>query len=239
MWLRRLRREHDNFAVALGWSEAAADGAEASLELSAGLHLFWFKHGHLNEARRWLKPALARPASETPEVKSLTAECWCALGLSTILIGSADEGRHYLETSLRLARELGDDGLAVVVLRMFVQGLVDAGEIEAAETCAAEALAIAEDAPTLAWNLEIFGRALAAAGYGLTASRVWGAAEVVYERIGLTTPRYWVTAYERALSVARAAVGDEAAFTAAWQEGRRMTPAEAVACAIDAATRLA
>jgi tetratricopeptide (TPR) repeat protein len=118
--------------------------ADASLELSAGLHLFWFKHGHLNEARRWLKPALARPASETVEVKSLTAECWFALGLSTILTGSTDEGRHCLETSLRLARELGDDGLAVVVLRMFVQGLVEVEEIEAAETCAAEALTIAE-----------------------------------------------------------------------------------------------
>ena len=63
MWLRRLRREHDNLAVALGWSEAAADGADASLELSAGLHLFWFKHGHLNEARRWLKPRSLAPAS--------------------------------------------------------------------------------------------------------------------------------------------------------------------------------
>jgi hypothetical protein len=105
-WLRRLRREHDNFAVALGWSEAAADGADASLELSAGLHLFWFKHGHLNEARRWLKPALARPASETVEVKSLAADCWFALGLSTILTGSTDEGRHCLETSLQEGRRM-------------------------------------------------------------------------------------------------------------------------------------
>jgi hypothetical protein len=45
-------------------------------------------------------------------------------------------------------------------------------------------------------------------------------------RFARLPPRYRVTAYEQALSAARAAVGDEEAFTAAWQEGRRMTTAD-------------
>ena len=112
------------------------------------------------------------------------------------------------------------------------------GNVDTARALTLEVLQTAdpEDAPTLAWNLEILARALAAAGYGLPASRVWGAAERAYERVGLTTPRYWATAYEQAVSAARAAVGDEAAFRAAWQEGRRMTPAEAMACATEAET---
>jgi hypothetical protein len=60
---------------------------------------------------------------------------------------------------------------------------------------------------------------------------VWGAAEAVSERIGLKTPRYWAAAYEQAIGAARAAVGDEVVFTAAWKEGRRMTSAEAMAAA--------
>jgi len=310
-WLRRLHAEHDNLRTALAWSEAAPDRAEAGLELSAGLHWFWFKHGHFNEACRWLKVVLARQASDSQKVKSLSAACWFSFGLSTILTGRADEGSQYLKTSLRLAREVGDDGLAVVALRMIVQGLLEAGEIGAAEACAREALTIAErvgeawekaaalgtagmvhrakcdydtaahyfqqevttwrasgdgwmmaasaadaaetelqrgnvdvaraltlealqladrdDAPTLAWNLEILGRALATERHELAAARVWGAAEAVFERIGLKTPRYWAAAYEQAIGAARAAVGDEAAFTAAWTEGRRMTPAEAIA----------
>ena len=287
-WLTRLEIEHDNVRAALAWCEAAPERTEAGLELCAGLHWFWFKHGHFNEARRWLPGLLRVQPAGAAHTKSLAAECWFSLGLSTILTGDPEAGGGYLATSLQLAREAGNDRLVVGALRMIVYGLLDGGQIEAAESCAREALAVADglptswekaaalgalgmvhrargdygqaancfeqemalwrasgdtwmlaasvsdaaetelqrgnvglarsltletlaivdthEAPTLAWNLEILGRALAAQGHGLTAARVWGTAERVYERTGLKTPRDWVLAYEDALSGARAAV---------------------------------
>jgi hypothetical protein len=46
----------------------------------------------------------------------------------------------------------------------------------------------------------------------LAAAHVWGAAEVVFERIGLKTPLYWRVAYEESLRVARHALADDEAF---------------------------
>jgi non-specific serine/threonine protein kinase len=309
-WLRRLELEHDNFRAALGWCESSPERTEAGLELCAGLHMFWFKHGHFFEGQRWLHGMLAAPASGAADAKDVRAECWFSLGLSTILTGNPEAGGRYLETSLELAREVGDENLVSGVLRMMVHGLLEAGQIAAAEAVAAQlvaaatqptasyskavalgtagmlhrakgecdraadlfreemaawralgdgwmlaasaadaaeaelergnaslarsmtlemlALADTDAAPTFAWHLEILGRALAAEGHALTAARVWGTAEAVYERIGLKPPGYMAPAYEGALRAARAAVGDAAAFGAAWQEGRRMNPAEAV-----------
>lgn len=312
-WLKRLEREHDNFRAALTWCEEVPERTETGLELCAGLHWFWFKHGHFNEPRRWLHGLLARQPSAAPDATGLAAECWFSLGLSTVLTGHPDEGGRYLARSLQLAREAGSDWLVIAVLRMIVHGLLEIGQLEAAEAGANEAIAVAHrmqgpgdlaaaigtlgmvhrvrgdydraaecfhqemalwrafgdewmlaasasdtaeaelqrgnvqvartltmdilahvdssDAPTLAWNLEMLGRALAADRAPLAAAQVWGAAELVYERTGLKTPQYMRLPYEDALRAARAAVDDESAFTAAWNEGRRKGPARAVAAA--------
>jgi hypothetical protein len=241
----------------------------------------------------------------------VSAECWFSLGLSTILTGDPETGGGYLARSLELARAAHDDRLVVAALRMIVHGLLDSGQIEAAESFAAESLRVANslpmswqkgaalgtlgmvhrakgdhdraagcfqqemaawratgdtwmlaasasdaaeaelkrgnialarslttemltlvdthDAPTLAWNLDILGRTLAAAGCWLSAVRMWGAAELVYERTGLKPPRYMADDYERAVAAARTAINDDTAFVTAWREGRTMSPANAVA----------
>jgi tetratricopeptide (TPR) repeat protein len=282
------------------------------LELCAGLYLFWFKRGHFHEALRWVGRALERQAF-TADSKNLSAECWSLLSISSILTGKVEDGLRALETGLRLAREIGDDFLVVVALRMRVHGLVEAGHLEEAEACAAEAIALGErtrvasekatalgaagiirraagdydeaaryfrqemamwrearddwalaasaadaaeaemqrgnveaarsltldtlehvdpnEAPNVAWNLEVLGRALAAREHGLPAAQVWGAAEALFERIGLKNQGYWVRAREEALRAARTALDDDEAFTAAWRQGRHMTIAEAVATA--------
>ena len=314
MWLKRLHAEHDNLRAALAWCEAAPERLEVGLELCAGLHWFWFKHGHLAEARRWLPRMLDEALPDERRLANLTAECLFSLGLSTTLTGDPVGGGRHLEASLRLARDAGDHALVVVVLRMIVHGLVERGEVEAAESLSKEALATADrlpsswekaaalgsagivhrakgdyatasdyfrreveawrqsgddwmlaasaadaaetevqrghadaahsltlemldradvrDAPTLAWNLEVFARTLAARLDVLSAARVWGAAEVVFERIGLKTPLYWRVAYEQSLQVARRALADDKAFDEAWQEGRTMNPFDAVTLAL-------
>ena len=62
----------------------------------------------------------------------------------------------------------------------------------------------------------------------LPATRLWGAAEVLRERTGLTLPGYWMAALDEAIAAVRAHVADDA-FKNAWTEGRAMTCAETIA----------
>ena len=62
----------------------------------------------------------------------------------------------------------------------------------------------------------------------LWAVRLWGAAARVRETIGAPIPPVYRAAYEHALAQARAWVHEQT-FRTAWDEGRSMTPAQALA----------
>ncbi len=63
------------------------------------------------------------------------------------------------------------------------------------------------------------------------AARLWGADESIREAIGATVRALYRADYDRGLTATREALGD-AAFTAAWKEGRNMSLEEAVAYAL-------
>jgi predicted ATPase/DNA-binding CsgD family transcriptional regulator len=81
-----------------------------------------------------------------------------------------------------------------------------------------------------AWNfryaLEAFAAIALACGEAERAARLLGAAEAYREWLGTTLVPGALPEYERDVAAARAALG-EAAFVAAWDEGRRMSPDEA------------
>jgi hypothetical protein len=108
------------------------------------------------------------------------------------------------------------------------------GDLARAETLAMEGLRLADDGdtPNIAWNLEVLARARRDRGNLLLAARLWGAAEVLRERTGLTLPAYWMDGLADAVAATRARLGDDGAFTAAWTEGRAMPCAEAIALAL-------
>ena len=56
-WLNNLEREHDNFRTALKWSLKTGKHEEA-LRMAGALGLFWLKHSHFSEGRRWLENVL-------------------------------------------------------------------------------------------------------------------------------------------------------------------------------------
>jgi hypothetical protein len=64
------------------------------------------------------------------------------------------------------------------------------------------------------------------------ACRIWGAAERLREAIGSPMPPGDRPDYERRVAAARAAMGDDAAFTRAWQDGRAMTQEQAMEYAL-------
>ncbi len=152
--------------------------------------------------------------------------------------GECDRAADLFREEMAVWRALGDDWMLAASGADTAEAELQRGNVELARSLTLEMLALADTdaAPTLAWHLEILGRALAAQGHALAAARVWGTAEAVYERIGLKLPAYMAPAYEGALRAARAGVGDDEAFAGAWQEGRRMNPTEAVSSLIAAAS---
>ena len=64
------------------------------------------------------------------------------------------------------------------------------------------------------------------------AARLWGYAEQLREEIGSPLPSNERPRYERQVSAARAAMGNDAAFDHAWQEGRAMTLEQAMEIAL-------
>ena len=128
--------------------------------------------------------------------------------------------------SLAIRRELGDRTGIATSLTNLGDVAYDEGDYPSARALYEESLAI---------RLELGGRLGIAASLEALASvdgslaipdravRLLGAAERHREEIGAPLPPNERVQYEEQVAAARVALGDDAAFDAAWQEGRAMT----------------
>ena len=168
---------------------------------------------------------------------------WLAIGemlyhLGTVAYFQSDypAANARLEESLAVRREKGfRQGVAAALTAL---GLVahDTGDYLNAQTLFKEALTILRelgDRRALCESLEAF----AAVAFALTgpepAARIWGRAERLRDEIGAPiapSARPW---YDRQVTAARAALGDDVAFDLAWQEGRAMYLEQAVQYVLD------
>lgn len=103
--LDRLEQEHDNLRAALRWSLEAGEG-DLALRIGSAAWDFWKLRGHLAEGRDWLERALAASRDTPPAVRARALR-----GAGDLAAGQGDvvRARQYLERSLVLAEELGDD----------------------------------------------------------------------------------------------------------------------------------
>ena len=108
------------------------------------------------------------------------------------------------DRSLRLSRRAGVHEESVAIAHEFRDRLATTGEPEG----------IAATAPALE------GPA--------SAARIWGAAARLREEIGAPLPATEQARYDRQVAAARSALGDDAAFEAAWRSGRTMSLEQAV-----------
>ena len=112
------------------------------------------------------------------------------------------------------------------------------GDYDAARTLYEQSLALKRDLGdhTIAFTLE----GLAKLGLGvrepLHAARLWGVAERLREETGSPLEQSSKPEYEQQVAAARAAVGNAAAFDAAWAEGRGMTLEHAISYALEPET---
>ena len=110
-WFDRLENEHDNLRTALRWAFEGGD-PEMALRLTAKLWWFWYKRGHLSEARRWLEEALENSASPTPA----RAEALDGAGVLARNQSDYEQAQAWLEECLILRRKLGDKAGTSTVL---------------------------------------------------------------------------------------------------------------------------
>lgn len=84
----------------------------------------------------------------------------------------------------------------------------------------------------IAQTLEQFARVAIGQAQPERAARLWGAAQALREIIGAQIPSGERSIYDHAVAAARAQL-KEAAFAAAWAEGRDMTRKQAIAYALE------
>jgi predicted ATPase/transcriptional regulator with XRE-family HTH domain len=103
-WFHRLDRELDNIRSALAWALERGH-VETALGTATPLALFWFRHGHLSEGRRWLMQGLASSVQVSPKMRAdaLAEEGWLAWAQ-----GDWQEAMTLAGESLAIARGLGE-----------------------------------------------------------------------------------------------------------------------------------
>jgi DNA-binding CsgD family transcriptional regulator len=147
-----------------------------------------------------------------------------------MLGGVYERAQTLFEAALEMARITGNRmGQAVSLNNL---GLVELcrGDYARAAKLSSESLRLSEellDHQVLTWSLDALAAVCAQQGSVGRAARLWGAAEVLREASGFPQPPDDKRVLEPFLETARSRL-DEAAFQAAWEEGRAMTEEQAV-----------
>ncbi len=162
------------------------------------------------------------------------------LGLVLREMGEYQRAQTVLEETLALFQELGDRwGIAFSLANL---GIVawDRQEYDRAARLFEESLPLRKelrDRRGIATSLT--GLAVVAVGLGQAerAAVLFGAAEALREALGVPPPPFIRDRYDRTVGEARENL-DDAAFTAAWQRGRAMTPDQAIEYALTRASSI-
>jgi non-specific serine/threonine protein kinase len=141
-WLKELDLERDNILAAHALCEHANCDAELGLRLASSVKRYWLNRGLLGLGHRVTVEALSRPgASERTAVRCRALFDAGQLGS---FMGQYGEAQQYLEESLSIAREIGDQRRIAMVLQPL--GIVHHGQgnMSTARGYFEEALALAQ-----------------------------------------------------------------------------------------------
>lgn len=140
-WLARLDAERENLLAAHRCCDTAEGGAARGLQLVFLLKLYWFHRGLLALGHELVSEALARTA---PGARTLErSRGLCDLGQICAFMGRHQEARGYLEESVSIATELGDEARTAAALQPLVYACRGGGDLKAAASHAHRALELA------------------------------------------------------------------------------------------------
>ncbi len=160
------------------------------------------------------------------------ADCLRALCEVELSQGNPAAARTRAEESLAVLREIGarNDQVASSLIRL-ARAEARQGNFAAARVCYEESLEQALKGgfnEEVASGLEGLAGVVVAQGTFVWAAHLWGAAATVRDAIGGPMPPLERADYERAATTARLRLGEKA-WAVAWNEGRAMTPEQALA----------
>jgi hypothetical protein len=193
--------------------------------------------------RRDVAYALVPLAEACVEARQLFEELGDPIGLAGTLEwlarfalqrGDCRAARPLLEERLAICRELGGSEALIHALGGMGHLERDEGDYVRARALYQESLLLRQELGhqiALAQSLEDFAVLAGRERHAERAIRLLGAGEAFCERLGARPPVADATDYERTVAAGRAALG-EAAFAAAWAEGRAMSLDEALEYAL-------
>ncbi|WP_457337649.1 ATP-binding protein [Rhizobacter sp. P5_C2] len=145
------------------------------------------------------------------------------LGIIALDLENFEEARSLFERGLAIQRALGNPRTIVLLTVNLGCALRELGDYPSAEAMLGEALAISGKLANrlqTASCLEELAALAAARAQPMRAAGLWGRAQWLREGIGSPLPDRSKPLYNRQVAAARTALADDAAFDAAWKEGR-------------------
>jgi predicted ATPase/class 3 adenylate cyclase len=179
---------------------------------------------------------------ETLVIQRERGDRWAAAAALNNMANLAAEQGDYrgsqtqLQESLAIWRELGDRGATATALENLGNVAYEQGELAAARALHVESLSLRRqvgDKLGIVISLERLAAVAASLGSPLRAARIWGAAERLRAEIGSALEPKDRSHLDRRGAAAREALGDDAAFDRAWQDGRSLTLEQAIDLALD------
>jgi predicted ATPase/uncharacterized protein HemY len=190
------------------------------------------KQGEYEKATTYYQESLAlmRVVGDSLSIGSVLD----GLGQLFMIQGQLERSATLLAESQELLRKLGDKLTLSTTLRDLAETISRQGDCARAADAYKESLMLATQVgskATVAGCLEGLGEVALTLGQPARAARLWGAVETMEEAfdIRITLPARSVTDHEAA---ARSNL-DETTWEAAWNEGRTMTPEQAIQYALE------
>jgi len=201
------------------------------------LGLVALSQGDFDAAQSLLAESLAQFGEVGNKINSALALSF--LGEVAFFQGDFDAAQSLLDQSLDLFQEQGEKFQIVAPLCALGRLAYERGDLVGARRLLEAGLSVGVETGSrrmAAIALDYFAPVLAAEGRPVDAARVSATVEALRERIGYALAPHERERFDRATSALRKAMGDDAAFDAAWEEGRQMSMEEAVDLALSEVT---
>ena len=158
------------------------------------------------------------------------------MGNAALEQGHYATAQRLYEEALAIQRDLGDRECIAAALDNLALAAAEQGNYVIARSLGKESLTIRwslGDRRAIAWSLEGLAYVAFALKGPAKAALIWATAARIREEVGCPLPPRDRARSDRRIAAARAAMGDDAAFDHAWQEGRAMPLERAVEFILD------
>jgi predicted ATPase/class 3 adenylate cyclase len=142
-WLLRFDQERENLLAAHGYCDSVEWGGQLGLRLVYAVHPYLNRRGVLESGHQLLTDALARPGAQMRDL----ARCKVlfAAGWQNYYMGRYASATDYLQESLSIAREIGDQHEVARILQPLGLASLGTGELAHARQYLEEALDLARE----------------------------------------------------------------------------------------------